>query len=72
MLGLAKNNAKILQASTSEIYMILKYIHKKKVITETSIQLDPGPVMTKEKDVPKPYFLITRENIIKNKNCKDI
>ena len=57
MLGLAKRlNAKILQASTSEVYGDPKYIRNLKLIGEIQIQLDHVLVMMKEKDVRSHYL----------------
>ena len=65
MLGLAKRvNARILQASTSEVYGDPAEHPKKKIIGVMLIQLDQEVAMMKEKDVLKHYFLTISDNMI--------
>ena len=65
MLGLAKRvNARILQASTSEVYGDPVEHQKKKIIGVMSIQLGREVAMMKEKDVLKHYFLTISDNMI--------
>jgi UDP-glucuronate decarboxylase len=63
MLGLAKRvKARILQASTSEVYGDLKFTPKPRVIGEESIRLAFEVAMTRESDVLRHYFLIIGGN----------
>lgn len=65
MLGLAKRvRARILQASTSEIYGNPLEHPQKKSIGVTSILLVLEVVMMKGKDFPKLYVLITIDTIV--------
>ena len=64
ILGLAKkNNSKILQASTSEVYGDPLFILRKKYIMVMLILLVIDHAMMKEKDVQKPFLWIILENI---------
>ena len=56
-----KNQARVLQASTSEVYGDPEVIHNQKLTRETLIPLVLGHVTTRAKGVRKPYSLIITE-----------
>jgi len=65
MLGLAKRtNARILRLQLLKFMVILRFIHKQKIIGVASIQLALGVVMMKESVVLRRYFSIITANII--------
>jgi hypothetical protein len=60
MLGLAKRvKAKILQASTSEVYGDPQFIRKQKTIGAMSTRLDRAPATMKASAAPRPCSSIT-------------
>jgi len=59
MLGLAKRvKAKVLQASTSEVYGDPTSTRRKRTIGATSTRLGCGPAMTRASDAQRLYSLI--------------
>ena len=53
-----RTKAKVLQASTSEVYATPSYIRNRKIIGVMSIPSASAHAMTKEKDVRRPYLWI--------------